>query len=119
MYLCVRFPQLRQSELYLCHSFVSLLAAWPVKTVQINITRSVHVCVCNGDWQSFFESVVLLNSINQDLKQPTHLLLQSALQPLVGYRPAELPLSILSRKVLQSAVASGTSNSQVGGEPGI
>jgi hypothetical protein len=37
-------------------------------------------------------------------------LLQSALQPLVGFRPAQLPLSILSRKVLQSAVASGTSN---------
>jgi hypothetical protein len=37
-------------------------------------------------------------------------LLQLALQPLVGFRPAQLPLSILSRKVLQSAVASGTSN---------
>jgi hypothetical protein len=45
--------------------------------------------------------------------------LQSALQPLVGFRPAQPPLSILSRKVLQSAVASGTSNSQLGGEPGI
>jgi hypothetical protein len=29
---------------------------------------------------------------------------------LVGFRPAQLSLSILSRKVLQSAVASGTSN---------
>jgi hypothetical protein len=38
------------------------------------------------------------------------LLLQSALQPLVGSRPAQLSLSILSRTVLQSAVASGTSN---------
>jgi hypothetical protein len=38
------------------------------------------------------------------------LLPQSALQPLVGFRPAQLSLSILSRKVLQSAVASGTSN---------
>jgi hypothetical protein len=38
------------------------------------------------------------------------LLLQSALQPLVGFRPAQLSLSILSRKVLQNAVASGTSN---------
>jgi hypothetical protein len=47
------------------------------------------------------------------------LLLQSALQPLVGFRPAKLSLSILSRKVLQSAVASGTSNPQLGGEPGI
>jgi hypothetical protein len=37
------------------------------------------------------------------------LLLQSALQPLVGFRPAQLSLSILSRKVLQSVVASGTS----------
>jgi hypothetical protein len=36
-----------------------------------------------------------------------------------GFRPAQLSLSILSRKVLQSAVASGTSNSQLGGEPGI
>jgi hypothetical protein len=43
------------------------------------------------------------------------LLLQSALQPLVGFRPAQLSLSILSRKVLQSAVASGTSNPQIGG----
>jgi hypothetical protein len=33
--------------------------------------------------------------------------------------PAQLSLSILSRKVLQSAVASGTSNPQFGGEPGI
>jgi hypothetical protein len=47
------------------------------------------------------------------------LLLQSALQPLVGFRPAQLSLSILSSKVLQSAVASGTSNPQLGGEPGI
>jgi hypothetical protein len=47
------------------------------------------------------------------------LLLQSALQPLVGFRPAQLPLNILSRKVLQSAVDSGTSNPQLGGEPGI
>jgi hypothetical protein len=47
------------------------------------------------------------------------LLLQSALKPLVGFRPAQLSLSILSRKVLQSAVASGTSNPQHGGEPGI
>jgi predicted Na+-dependent transporter len=47
------------------------------------------------------------------------LLLQSALQPLVGFRPAQLSLSILSGKVLQSAVASGTSNPQLGGEPGI
>jgi hypothetical protein len=47
------------------------------------------------------------------------LLLQSALQPLVGFRPAQLSLSIVSRKVLQSAVASGTSNSQLGREPGI
>jgi hypothetical protein len=47
------------------------------------------------------------------------LLLQSALQPLVGFRPAQLSLSILSRKVLQSAVASGTSNPKLGGEPEI
>jgi hypothetical protein len=47
-----------------------------------------------------------------------YLLLKLALQPLVGFPPAELPLSILSRKVLQSAVASGTSNPQLGG-PGI
>jgi hypothetical protein len=46
---------------------------------------------------------------------PVYLLLQSALQPLVGFRPAQLLLSILSRKVLQSAVAGGTSNPQLGG----
>jgi hypothetical protein len=46
-------------------------------------------------------------------------LLQSALQPLVGFRPAQLSLSILGRKVLQSAVASGTSNPQLREEPGI
>jgi hypothetical protein len=28
-------------------------------------------------------------------------------------------LSILSRKILQNAVASGASNTQLGGEPGI
>jgi hypothetical protein len=33
-----------------------------------------------------------------------------------AFRPAQLSLSILSRKVLQSAVASGTSNPQLGGE---
>jgi hypothetical protein len=38
---------------------------------------------------------------------------------LVGFRPAQLSLSILSRKVLLSAVASGTSNPQLVGEPGI
>jgi hypothetical protein len=47
------------------------------------------------------------------------LFLQSALQPLVGFRAAQQSLSILSRKVLQSVVASGTSNPQLGGEPGI
>jgi hypothetical protein len=36
-----------------------------------------------------------------------------------GFRPAQLSLSILRRKVLQSAVASGTSNPQLGEEPGI
>jgi hypothetical protein len=36
-----------------------------------------------------------------------------------GFRPDQLSLSILSRKVLQTAVASGTSNPQLGGEPGI
>jgi hypothetical protein len=46
-------------------------------------------------------------------------LLQSALQPFVGFRPAQLSLSILSRKVLQSAVARGTSKLQLGGEPVI
>jgi hypothetical protein len=40
-------------------------------------------------------------------------------RPLVGFRPAELSLSIHSGKVLLSAVASGTSNPQLGGEPGI
>jgi hypothetical protein len=38
------------------------------------------------------------------------LLLQSALKPLVGFRFAQLSLSILSRNVLQDAVASGMSN---------
>jgi hypothetical protein len=38
---------------------------------------------------------------------------------LVEFRPAPLSLSILSRKLLQSAVASGTSNPQLEGEPGI
>jgi hypothetical protein len=55
-----------------------------------------------------------LNSLHEQLSKirspTTILLLQSALQPLVGFRSAQLSLSILSRKVLQSAVASGTSN---------
>jgi hypothetical protein len=51
-------------------------------------------------------------------KEMLLLLLQSA-QPLVGFRPAQLTLSILSRKVLQSAIASSTSNPELGGEPGI
>jgi hypothetical protein len=44
------------------------------------------------------------------------LLLQSALQPLDGFRPAQLSLNILSSKILQSAVASGTSNPQLAGD---
>jgi hypothetical protein len=47
------------------------------------------------------------------------LLLFSRLYNPSGFRPAQLPLSILSRKVLQSAVSSGTSNPQLRGEPGI
>jgi hypothetical protein len=50
------------------------------------------------------------------LETVTVILLQSALQPLVGVRPAQLSLSILSRKVLLSAVASCTSNPQLGGD---
>jgi hypothetical protein len=46
------------------------------------------------------------------------IIIHSALEPLVGFRPAQLSLSILSRKVLQSTVASGTSNPQLG-EPEI
>jgi hypothetical protein len=38
---------------------------------------------------------------------------------LVGFRSAQLSLSILSRKVLQSAVTRGMSNPQLGGELGI
>jgi hypothetical protein len=38
---------------------------------------------------------------------------------LGGFRPAQLSLSILSRKVLQSAVANGTSNTLLEGEPVI
>jgi hypothetical protein len=38
---------------------------------------------------------------------------------VAGFRPAQLSLSVLSRKVLQGVVASGTSNPQLGGEPGI
>jgi hypothetical protein len=38
---------------------------------------------------------------------------------MVGFRPTQLSLSILNRKVLQSAVASGTSNPQLGEEPVI
>jgi hypothetical protein len=60
-----------------------------------------------GDNHGYFAAGILI------------LLLQSALQPLVWFRPAKLALRILSRKVLQSAVASGTSNPQHGGEPGI
>jgi hypothetical protein len=48
--------------------------------------------------------------VEADHSPLSSLLLQSALQPLVGFRPAQLSLSILSRKVLQSAVASGTCN---------
>jgi hypothetical protein len=36
-----------------------------------------------------------------------------------GFQPAQLALRILSRKVLLSTVASGTSNPQPGEEPGI
>jgi hypothetical protein len=38
---------------------------------------------------------------------------------LSWFLPAQLSLSILSKKVLQSAVASGTSNPQLGGEAEI
>jgi hypothetical protein len=53
----------------------------------------------------------IYHSKHRTIQQSSSLLLlfQSALQPLVGFWPAQLSLSILSRKVLQSAVASGTS----------
>jgi hypothetical protein len=65
-------------------------------------------------------SVLLTTELQSTVSDSIGLfLLHSALQPLVGFRPAQLSLSILSRKVLQSAVASCTSKPQLGGEPGI
>jgi hypothetical protein len=49
-------------------------------------------------------SVLLLLLLLLLLRLLLLLLLQSALQPLVGFRPAQLSLSILSRKVLLSAL---------------
>jgi hypothetical protein len=68
-------------------------------------------------WGSFFLNPENVRS--RILSTSMDLLLQSALQHLVVFRPAQLSLNILSRKVLLSAVASGTSNPQLGGEPGI
>jgi hypothetical protein len=54
----------------------------------------------NGRWVWYFKS-----SSSSSISTTT----------LVGFQPAQLS-SILSRKVLQSAVASGTSNPQHGGD---
>jgi hypothetical protein len=56
--------------------------------------------------------IIIIKNNNSD-KNNIILLLQSALQPSGGFRPAQLSLSLLSRKVLQSAVGSGTSNPQL------
>jgi hypothetical protein len=85
----------------ICHLLVLLLAHHILHVSGVRVKVSLHTACL------FFSSILLL------------LLLQSALQPLDGFRPAQLSLSILSRKVLQSAVASGTSNPQLGGEPAI
>jgi hypothetical protein len=90
-----------------------------------SLARPTSRCILfDGENISFDASLVIhINSSNippiMIINRIYLLLLQSALQPLVGFRPAQLPLSILSRKVLQCAVASGTSNPQLGGEPRI
>jgi hypothetical protein len=60
--------------------------------------------------------IYLTVNIINSLRYSNNNLLQSALQPLVEFRPAQLSLTSLSGKVLQSAVASGTSNPQLGGD---
>jgi hypothetical protein len=86
-----------------------------------SFARPTSRCILfDGENISFDASLVLyINSTNIPLILLLLLLLQSALQPLDGFQPAQLSLRILSRKVLQSAVASGTSNPQLRGEPGI
>jgi hypothetical protein len=66
---------------------------------------------------NFFTNFILLLSFQEEFSEiflRTSLLFQSTLQHVVGFWPAQLSLSILSRKVLQSAVARGTSNPQHG-----
>jgi hypothetical protein len=101
--------------------------------VNDNMFRPIHISVrpSSGETlvtrEEFYNAYIILQC-NVDVNEISLfltnillllLLLQSALQPLVGFRPAQLSLITLSRKVLQSAVASGTSKPQLGGEPGI
>jgi hypothetical protein len=83
------------------------------KDQSVNLLRKIFAVYCENE----------IKRIKYNLRAKCtviiRLLLQSALQSLVGFQPAQLPLSILSRKVLQSAVANGTSNPQLGGKPGI
>jgi hypothetical protein len=83
------------------------------------VTRIDLLCHCLKATVSSEAIITLTVHFNIIHLPYNKLLLQSALQPLVGFRPAQQSLSILSRKVLQSAVVSGTSNPQLGGEPGI
>jgi hypothetical protein len=88
--------------IHYCPNFFKFLSA---RLASLYYEEYVCVCVCVCVYIYIYIHI--------------YLLIQSALQPLVGFRPAQLPLSILSRKVLQSVVTSGTSNPQLGGEPGI
>jgi hypothetical protein len=84
--------------------------------VRIGFSESEGLLIC------FFFNSLVLESRDQRLEYRSFIIYSSfsiGTTTLVGFRPAQLSLSILSRKVLQSAVVSGTSNPQIGGESGI
>ena len=79
-------------------------------------THTAHLAECHSNHHLNFHNLLyLLHTHAQPLCILLLLLLQSALQLSVGFWPAQRSLSLLSRKFSHSAVASNTSNPQLGG----
>jgi hypothetical protein len=99
---------------------------WRKTVLQVNVHKGIECLSSSSSSSSSCSSDSSSSSVSSSSSgvsisssSGSNSLLQSALQPIVVFRPAQLSLSIISRKDLQSAVASGMSNPQLGGEPGI
>jgi hypothetical protein len=95
-----------------------------LETVQFSVRSIFNMITGIAEWEERHEGGLRANQqvpITRCQTNKARVMYVSSIgsTTLVGFRPAQLSLSILSRKVLQSAVASGTSNPQLGGEPVI